>query len=290
MTIHPRGFNGPSSLPRAVAIRSEHRRLAGHLHPADNPVAAVVLSGAVGVAQGYYTDFARWLAEERGIACLTYDYRDFGASATGRPRRSDATMTDWGVADQMAARAFVEATFPGLPVWIVGHSIGGAMLPFQSGFERVARAILIGSGTVHVSDHPWPYQALARLFWQGHGPVMTRALGFLPGRLSGFGADLPAGVYWQWRRWCLTRGYHLNDAGGRLPVPDWRAFTAPMKFVAMADDPVVPPAAVWRLMRHFPEAVKRQLVLRPEEHGVQRIGHMGIFHRANAKLWPLVVA
>src|SRR5690606_41517993 len=99
-----------------ISIRSEHRRLAGHLHPADNPVAAVVLSGAVGVAQGYYTDFARWLAEERGIACLTYDYRDFGASATGRLRRSDATMTDWGVSDQMAARAFVEATFPGLPV------------------------------------------------------------------------------------------------------------------------------------------------------------------------------
>src|SRR5690606_29049703 len=99
MTIHPRGFNGPSSLPRAVAIRSEHRRLAGHLHPADNPVAAVVLSGAVGVAQGYYTDFARWLAEERGIACLTYDYRDFGAWSTVSLRRTKATMTVRGYAD-----------------------------------------------------------------------------------------------------------------------------------------------------------------------------------------------
>ena len=79
--------------------------LAGRLyHPAGPARAAVVLNGATGVPQGYYRHFARWLAAERQMACLTYDYRDFGASARMHPRRSQATMADWALADQPAAR------------------------------------------------------------------------------------------------------------------------------------------------------------------------------------------
>ncbi len=290
MTIQSQDFFPETPLPRAVGIRSGTRQLAGLLFQPKAPIAAVVLNGAVGVPQSFYRHFAAWLAAERNIACLTYDYRDFGELGGAGLRRSEATMSDWGVADQSAARAALESLLPDTPIWILGHSIGGAMLPFQTGFERVERVIVVGSGIVHVSDHPWPYQFLARLFWQGHVPLLTRAIGYLPGRFVGFGADLPRGVYWQWRRWCLTRGYHLGDAGGRLPVPDWRALTAPMKFVAIADDVMVPPAAAWRLMRYFPDAVKRQLVLKPEELGLTSIGHSGVFRRENAALWPLLIA
>ena len=57
-------------------------QLAGQLYrPKGIPRAAVVLNGATGVPQSFYRHFARWLAAERGMVCLTYDYSDFGASA-----------------------------------------------------------------------------------------------------------------------------------------------------------------------------------------------------------------
>jgi predicted alpha/beta hydrolase len=277
--------------PRRVSIQALGAELAGRLYlPAARPRVAVVLHGATGVPQSFYAPFATWLAAEMGYACLSYDYRDFGASARGGMRRSKATMTDWGIHDQSAALAALAVRLPEADLWVIGHSLGGAMLPYQKGLDRVARAIVIGAGMVHVSDHPWPYQALARLFWQGHGPVLTRLAGFLPGRLTGFGSDLPKGVYWQWRRWCLTRGYHLTDAGGSLPMPNLAGVSAPIKFVAVEDDPMVPARAVWRLMQFFPESVKRQLVLRPAEHGLNRIGHLGPFTRRSAVLWPQIIA
>lgn len=278
-----------------VAFRSGHRKLSGLLHRPAGPRAAAVLHGTLGVPQEAYAGFADWLSGQ-GIACLTYDYRDFGASGGAGLRRSDATLADWGVTDQVAALAALRGLMPGLPLWIIGHGAGGMLLPFQAGraggaeFDGVERAILIAAGAVHVADHPWPRRMLARLLWQGHGPLLTRALGYLPGRFSGLGADLPAGVFRQWRRWCLTPGHALADAGTLLPVPDWQAFRAPMKFVAVADDRQVPPAAVWRLMRYYPEAVKRQLTLHPDRLGGAAIGHLGLFSPANARLWPLLIA
>ena len=289
MTQHPLRFE--ASLPgyRELSIPATGAILSGRLFlPAGRPVAAAVLHGATGVPQTFYAAFAEWLATERGIACLTYDYRDFGASQTASVRRSRATLADWGLADQAAAMAALDLEVPGVAKWVIGHSLGGAMLPFHRGLGHVERVIVIGAGIVHVSDHPWPYQALARLFWHGHGPILTKLFGYLPGRIVGFGPDLPAGVYWQWRRWCTTRGYHLTDAGRALPMPDRSAVTAPMKFVAVADDQMVPPASVWRLMRCFPEAVKRQLTLRPG--GSRRIGHLGPFRRENAWAWPELIA
>ena len=62
-----------------------------------------------------------------------------------------------------------------------------------------------------------------------------------------------------------------------------------MRIVSVADDVMVPAPAVWRIMALYPEAVKRQLVLRPSDHGLAQIGHIGAFHRKNAVLWPALV-
>ncbi|MCB4456655.1 alpha/beta hydrolase family protein [Leisingera sp. McT4-56] len=264
--------------------------LAGRLyHPAGPARAAVVLNGATGVPQGYYRHFARWLAAERQMACLTYDYRDFGASARMHPRRSQATMADWALADQPAARTEMQRRYAGVPLLVIGHSLGAMLMPLQDGLTDVARMIVVAGGLVHHHDHPWPYRALALAFWFGHVPPLVRALGYLPGRAVGFGADLPAGVYWQWRRWCTTPGSYLPETGSSLPQPKWQGSGIPVDLFAMADDDVVPPAAVWRLGDVFGGVPQRRVVLDPQEAGVRRIGHLGAFALANAALWPKLV-
>lgn len=273
-----------------LAIRAEGATLVGRLvRPRGKARAAAVLHGATGVPAGYYRAFADWLAAERDLAVLTYDYRDFAASARGPIRRSGATMIDWGLRDQAAALAALGDLVPQVPRWVIGHSLGGLWLSFHPGMTGVERVVTVGAGLGHVSDHPLGFRLRARAFWHGPVPALSRSLGFTPGRWLGFGADLPLGVYQDWRRWCLSPGLHLSDVGRRLPAPDVRLVTGRMRVVAVADDPWVPPKAVWRLMALHPTAEKHQLVLHPKAVGLQKIGHLGAFHRSNSVVWPALV-
>ena len=268
---------------------AEGALLAGRLiRPAGPPHAAVVILGATGAPMGFYRAFAEWLAATRGLAVLIYDYRDFGASSNGPLAASKATMSDWGLRDQSAALDALRRMVPDVPLWVIGHSLGGLMLGFHPAMAGVERTILVASGLPHVSDHPVAFRAVARLFWHVLPPVV-RLAGYLPGRRFGFGADLPAGVYREWRRWCLTPGFHLSDIGTRLPMPDPALVKGRMRVVAVADDAWVTPAAAWRVMALYPNAIKSQRLLHPARFGLPKIGHLGAFSRANAVVWPALL-
>ncbi|WP_415921954.1 hypothetical protein [Tateyamaria sp. SN6-1] len=249
--------------------------------PSHPPFAAVVLNGATGVPQHFYAHFARWLAAERGMACLTYDYRHVGRSWSGPLRQSRADMVDWGTSDQLAARRALADAVPDTPLWIIGHSLGAMMLPNQRVFDGVTRVIGVASGFVHHSDHPWPYRAVALMFWFGLGPPATALAGYLPGKSLRFGEDLPAGVYWQWRRWCTTRSFYAADLGDRLPIPAW-PHDIPVRLVAFSDDDLIPPHCVQRLADDGFAGRAQVDLITP----TGPVGHLTAFSRRNAALWP----
>lgn len=260
--------------------------LAGRLIGPPAPQLAVVVNAATGVPAGFYAAFARWLAAERQAAVLIWDYRDFAAS--GDPRRSRATMADWGIHDAAAARGWLAARHPGLPLWVVGHSLGGLALPFQPGLEGIARAIIVAAGPVHLSDHPWPLRAGIASVWHGHGPLLTAALGYFPGQRLFLGADIPGPAFWQWRRWCAQRGSCLADPA--MPPLASETLTAPVTLVAMADDGMVPARAVWRLEGWMPKAAVTRRLITPQDHGLARIGHVAAFSARSRAVWPALIA
>ncbi|WP_037315036.1 hypothetical protein [Ruegeria halocynthiae] len=265
-------------------------RLSARLYvPVSAPRVAVVIHSATGVPREYYQHFARWLAAEQGMACLTYDYTDFGHSLRGPLKASRVRMADWALTDMPAARAEMRRRFPDAQQWSIGHSIGGMLGPLQPDIAQIDRMICVCSGAVTVSDHPWPYRALAGLFWYGHVPLIVKALGYLPGRALGFGADLPASVYWQWRRWCTAPRNYLPEVGGALPKARWAQTDTPVDLITFEDDQVVPPNAVWRLADLYgPDA--RRILLSPAEFDLSGVGHIGAFARRNAAVWPRLIA
>jgi predicted alpha/beta hydrolase len=271
-------------------IRSDGALLRGRIfRPRGTPRAAVVLHGATGAPARFYRAFAEWAAAERDLAVLTYDYRDFGASLRRPMRGSRATLTDWGRHDQAAALGTLARMYPDTALWVVGHSVGGLWLGWHAEMARVTRTITIGAGLTHVTDHPLHYRWKARVFWSPPVRLAARVAGYLPGRMVGLGADLPRGVYEDWRRWCLTPGWHLSEVGRSLPLPDPQRVQGTVRMIAVADDDLVPPAAVWRARALYPEATKEQLVLRPEDFGLASIGHIPPFQRRNAVLWPAIL-
>ena len=262
--------------------------LVGRLYRPDvPPVAAVVVNSATGVLQTFYTHFARWLAAERGIACMTYDYRDTGRSWSGPLRASSADMSDWGIRDQVAARRAILRAVPDTPFWVIGHSLGAMLLPNQPETDEIDRVIGVASGMVHHTDHPWPYRALAMNFWFTIGPLATAICGYLPGKRLGFGEDLPGGVFWQWRKWCTSRAFNARDIGPRLPAPNWSS-DAKVRLHAFADDDLIPIHCVERLAENY--AGKADVVsVDPKDHGLESVGHLSAFSRRNRALWPLLL-
>ena len=256
--------------------------------PTGDPEIVVVLNGATGVPRDYYRHFASWLAAERGIACLTYDYRDFGHSAPARLTGSTVTMADWALIDMPAARAEIRRRYPQAQHWTIGHSVGGMLGPVQPDVAQIDRMICVCSGLVTLTDHPWPYRALAFLFWYGHAPLMVKSLGYLPGKLTGFGTDLPATVYWQWRRWCTAPLNYVPELGRDLPDAHWPDEGKQVDLFTFEDDQTVPPKAVWRLAELYGPKARRHR-LSPTEFGVPEVGHIGAFARRNAALWPRLI-
>lgn len=268
---------------------SDGRTLAGVWFVPPEPRSLVVLHGATAVPCRYYGHFARWLADQSSAAVLVYDYRDTGLSLTGSIRASKATMGDWAVYDQAAALAEALRRFPGLSLDVIGHSLGGIGLPFHDDAPKVRKLIAVASGPANWREHPLSYTPLVLLFWFALGPFSTALAGFTPGKLIGLGADLPAGAYWQWRRWCLSEGFHRTDWGTHVPMPDLERYRGHVRLVGISDDVMIPPPVVLKLAQFYPKATIEPTTITPSEFGVKRIGHISVFSQANKAAWPKLV-
>jgi predicted alpha/beta hydrolase len=281
-------------MPTATEVRIETADncfLLGRLHgPASAPRTAVLLNGGAAFPAQYYQDFAAWLSATHAAAVLTYDYRDFGWSSTAAPSASGASLCDWGIKDQSAALSFLAARYPDLSLSVIGHSLGGQWLAFHKDVARIARVAAVASGPGYWLDHPWPMLARAILFWWLVGPAAAAASGYLPGKRIGLGADIPAGVYWEWRRLCLRRDYHRRGWGVDYPQPALAEARFHLALVPIADDIMIAPHMVRKLPRFYPSAEVSETLIDPAALGLHGVGHGGAFLSRNQACWPLIAA
>jgi predicted alpha/beta hydrolase len=270
-------------------IDAEGAQLVGRFFAAQGEtVANLVLHGATGVPQRFYMPFARW-ASARGFGVLIYDYRDFGESAHRHVRESHATLADWAVRDQSAAEQKLAELAPEGPLWVLGHSLGGLSFTLYPHDPRVERITTVGAGLGHFTDHPLSYLPSALAFWYLLGPIGTALCGYLPGKTLLLGADLPAGVYWQWRRWCTDRRFFRVDVGKTLPEPDFGAEGPALRMLSMTDDLLAPPVVVTRYADAFPKGRVEHVMLEPQAFGLSSLGHLEVFSERNAAAWPTIL-
>lgn len=272
-----------------IEINAEGAKLSARFYaPEGQAKAHLVLHSATGVPQGYYAPFADWAAKQ-GIGVLTYDYRDFGNSLHRPLRESRTTFSDWVIRDQAAAEARLAELAPQGPLWMLGHSLGGMAFAFRKPDARMERITAIGAGYTRVGDHPWSYRPFVLAFWYGVGPLATMLAGYMPGKKLSLGADLPAGVYWQWRRWCTSPDFYRGDIGAVLPEPDFAMEGPQIRLLTMEDDVVVPPAAVLRYVATFPQGRVMYQKLYPYDFGLPSLRHIEVFSRRNSAAWPAIL-
>ena len=231
----------------------------------------------MGVPQTYYAAFAQWLSKE-GFLVATFDYRGTGASRPQRLRGFRADILDWARLDCAAMIEALAARAPGLPLYWIGHSLGGQILPFVPNRERVAKAITIATGSGYWKENAAPLRKRAWLLWHLLAPLAVALFGYFPGRRVGIVGDLPADVMRQWRRWCLDPEYAVG-AEGEPARALYAAVRTPIVSLSFHDDEFMSARNTESIHGFYVNAPRTMKRLRPEDAGVARIGHFGFFRR-----------
>lgn len=248
--------------------------------------ATVVIPSAMGVAQNYYARFAEWLAGQ-GYRVITFDYRGIGLSAPRSLRGFEIDIFDWAQ-DCAAVIDFASARSTRVPLFWLGHSLGGQLLGLIPNRDRIHRVMTVATGNGYWLENSWPTRRVVWWMWFFAVPVATRIAGYFPGKRLRKVGDLPRGVIEQWRRWCLNREYVVGVEGAAVRTK-YASVTTPMMSVSFTDDEMMSEQSIRSLHRLYAAAPIEYRRIAPRDVGVERIGHFGFFRpQFEQTLWPLV--
>lgn len=246
---------------------------------------SIVFLSALAAPQEYLNFFAAYLAKA-GWGVLTFDYRSVGSS---RADGADSTVTldDWVNLDLPAAVAEVRRRVDTKFLAVVGHSIGGQLFG-QSPIRTEIDAALFLSVQRGI---PRLYHGAGRLrieYAYVVFPILINILGRLPISAWTLPDTCSGRAIKQWIRWGRSGVY--ADAKGNSVEHRFLDFKGLLTAVTIADDDDYAPAeSVEALTRLFANADVRRETLRPQDFGLDSIGHFGFFHRrAPRELWERV--
>lgn len=282
------------SLPQIEAVATDDGSTLGvrFFGPEQGPPkGAVLIVPAMGVGQGFYAPFARWLARE-GYLAATFDFRGVGASQHGSLRDTKADIFDWArdcgaVLEALRARAIGDAAALAVsqgtgapaptPITWIGHSLGGQIVPFVPGRERIGKIMTVATGSGYWRENSEPLRRKVWWFWFVIVPLATKLFGYFPGKRLRTVGDLPRGVIEQWRRWCLSPEYAVGvEASARAA---YAAVTTPIVSLSFTDDEMMSAENTASIHGFYAAAPRTMKRLEPAAIGVPRIGHFGFFRK-----------
>lgn len=245
---------------------------------------AVLIAPAMGVAQDYYASFARWLAAE-GFLVATFDYRGTFRSRQGPLRGFEATVLDWARLDCAAVLDALAARAGDQPLYWIGHSLGGQILPFVPGHERLAKMFTVATGSGYWRENSPPLKRYSWWLWFVAVPLSMAFCGYFPGKRLRKVGDLPKGVMEQWRRWCLHPDYAFG-AEGESVQREYDAVRLPIVALSFTDDEYMSERNTESIHGHYRNAPRTMKRIAPNDVGEDRIGHFGFFRRRYERsLW-----
>jgi alpha-beta hydrolase superfamily lysophospholipase len=180
--LPPPGGPAPAETARPVAATAPEPRagLALHRWPAEGPTRAAILAlHGFGDAGDLAFESAARAWSGRGIAVYAPDQRGFGANATRKRWPGDDAL----VTDAVALSRAVRALNPGMPLVVVGESMGGGIALAAAAEGLDADALVLSGPAIAGGDALNPLlRAGGRAFatvapdrrWTGEGLVAIR--------------------------------------------------------------------------------------------------------------------
>ena len=203
---------------------------------------------AMGVAASFYAPFAEALARATGGVAALADLRGQGDGAGLARHGARFGYREIVAQDIPSLVAAIGAQFPGRPVYLVGHSLGGQLgsLAAVHVGAHLAGLILVASGTAHHRAWPKALRFRAALTVQAVR-LVAAVLPWYPGRLLGFGGDQPRRLMADWSYNARTGRYRC--AGSTIDYEEaLHALALPVLSIELRGDPVAPTGATSELL------------------------------------------
>ncbi|WP_340677034.1 alpha/beta fold hydrolase [Paraglaciecola sp.] len=253
------------------------------------PKGHIIIAPAMGVNQSFYKALANWLSQQ-GYAVTTFDYRGMGASQHKSLGDYELDILSWATQDCSAVLAKVitqaKEQQQDLPIYWIGHSLGGQIFPLINQIEQVSKVITIASGTGYWKHNAPALRRKAPIFWYLIVPLLTSLFGYFPGKKFGMVGDLPKQVIYQWRRWCLHPEYCVGVESDEVRQ-QFSQLQVRLTSLCFSDDEMLSLQNMQDLHALFGTNHKQLKFYTPEQAGVKRIGHLGFFREQfNDSLWP----
>ena len=257
----------------------------------------MIINPATSVSSRYYARFADYL-HAHGFDVLTYDYRGIGESAPDSLRKLPADWIDWGACDFEGVLRYAAAHFPGQPIDVVGHSIGGFVIGLADSSHLLRRVFTMGAQFAYWRDYATNERKGMYLRWHIVMPLLAHLFGYVPGKRLGWMEDTPKSVALDWARMgprfelSLRRGRKLpNDVPDRMAlIRRFGQVRAPILALGIDDDPFGTVPAIDRLLEYYRHSERHHLRLAPAAIGQNEVGHFAFFHqRFRDSLWPIAL-
>lgn len=231
---------GPTLVPLVAA---DGARSEGRLFAATAASSVAVVLPAMGVDASYYDPFAQALAA-RGVAALSAELRGNGSSSLRAGRGIDFGYRELVELDVATAVAAARERFPGLPVRLVGHSLGGHLSVLFAAMRprAVDGIVLIAAGSPYFRA----YRGRARAYVLLGSTALrgiSAALGYLPGRTVGFGGREARRLIAEWAHLARSGRFVFSGAPADLPAALGAAHL-PVLALSLAEDSYAPRGAV----------------------------------------------
>lgn len=241
-----------------LPVRTWLPRSAPESAPGAVPRAVVVALHGMNDYSNAFKDSGPYFAE-RGIAVYAYDQRGFGAA----PEPGIWSSADSMVADLRAMIGAVRTRHPGLPVYVLGESMGGAVAMAALADGAVAEPV---AGAVLVAPAVWGFEAM--------NPVHRAALWLTYNTVPGMALSAPPGLKIRpsdniemlralGRDPLVIKGTRVDALHGLVELMDRAltaapAFNTPALVLYGAHEEVLPKKPVERVLKALPPG--RQVV------------------------------
>lgn len=249
--------------------------------------AKIIVASATGVPQPFYRRFAEYIAQQ-GYEVLTFDYRGVGASAPKQLKGFEMSYLDWGNLDLTAAIDFY--TEEGLALFIVAHSYGGQALGLTSNHDKATAMYCFGTGAGWAGYMPFKEKFKVSVMWNIIFPPMVALKGYLPWSKLNMGADLPLGVYQEWRKWCKHPTYFFADPDLHALKAQYAKVKTKIFAVSALDDDWALPLSRQAFMQFYSDADMTFVNIHAADYGLKEIGHMGYFRKGSEQIWNEIIA
>lgn len=265
----------------------KHHAIGCNLYTATGSGMVLIIVSATGVLQSFYRKIAEFF-QGKGISVVTFDYTGIGESLNGIIRDEKCGLLSWGNRDLEAVIKYVNETFPGHKIILLGHSIGGQLIGLAPSSLRADKIILVAAQSGY-----WKFwKGVSRLrvwvYWYLLVPVLTKGFVFFPSRKFSRMQNLPGNVAEEWAKWCRSSNYLFDGISADDLYFD--RITCELTSISIEDDFFAPKKSVEWMTERFSRARVKRLHFFPASFKTLKIGHFSLFtEKFKDTIWTILL-